>query len=297
MDKNSNLYKAIEEAIIKPQAAKMKNIEEIPHEFSEQYNQKIEETSVNVCGKNVLKKTHKSQKKISVKTFSIIAAAAVLAGAITVTASSSIRKMIYKLFMNKDDKISYSSSIENTDITEFIQTPFTAPANTDIPVTSVTTALSTENTTAKTSLTSVSSVNTASEESHLPTSITTVAYIPSYHNINVNQRPSMQTPSRPTTVSTAPENSENSQTTTTLCENVIDNGLSTKSTTTEDKNGEPEPSSPILTEITEITEINIVTTDDSIMQPEPSTTSSNITEHSEPNETSDNTYTTTIKIK
>lgn len=248
MDKNGNFYKAIEQSIIRPQSEKMKSLEEENHEFSETYIKKIEETSAIVCAKNKQKKNSGTKKKITVRTFAVIAAAAVLAGAVTVTASDSVRQMIYRLFKGSEDKAAFSSQVECTDPPVITNPAVIAPAGTEIPVISVlpgTTVSTSTNTTVKISgtITSVTPVSSVSGEYHPLTTVTVIPQIP-HHNINAYQQPSMMAPSYPTVVSTAPGGVQNPQTTTAIG-NIIGGGNVTRpAVTTVPEPGDGDPESP-----------------------------------------------------
>ncbi len=268
MDKNGNFYKAIEQSIIRPQSEKMKSLEEENHEFSETYIKKIEETSAIVCAKNKQKKNSGTKKKITVRTFAVIAAAAVLAGAVTVTASDSVRQMIYRLFKGSEDKAAFSSQVEYTD-PPVITNPAIAPAGTEIPVISVlpgTTVSTSTSTTVKISgtITSVTPVRSVSGEYHPLTTVTVIPQIP-HHNINAYQQPSMMAPSYPTVVSTAPGGAQNPQTTTAIG-NIIGGGNVTRpAVTTVPEPGDGDPESPGTTGsyteyLPEVTSIVVVTT-------------------------------------
>lgn len=314
MDKNCNLYKAIEESIIRPQSDKMKNLENVPHKFSEEYNNKIEETNIIACEKNTLPKTTKSKKKISVRTFSVIVAAAVLAGAVTVTASDSVRHMIYRLFNDSEDKTTFSSQIECTETPVFTKPSFTTPVTSEIPAVSVTTVLPASGTaTSTTSVTTVTPASTMSGEYHPLTELTTTQHIPVYHGINAHQQPSMMAPSYPTVVSTTPAGSENSQTTTVIS-NVMGEGNVTQSVTTvlteEDSDITTHSTINYIGDVTGIvyeTTVSVIATIGPPAQsiPSPSLTDdtsgseSDTTESTEQIQetTSDLTYTTTIKLK
>lgn len=320
MDKNCNLYKAIEESIIRPQSDKMKNLENVPHEFSEEYNKKIEETSLIACEKNTLPKTTKSRKKISVRTFSVIVAAAVLAGAVTVTASDSVRHMIYRLFNDSEDKTTFSSQIECTETPVFTKPSFTTPVTSEIPAVSVTTVLPASSTaTSTTSVTTVTPASTMSGEYH-PLTEATTQHIPVYHGINAHQQPSMMAPSYPTVVSTAPAGSENPQTTTVIS-NVMGEGNVTQSVTTvlteEDSDITTHSTINYIGDVTSIvcvTSVECATTVEVVVTTEqpahsipasPSLTDDTSGSESDTIEsteqiqetTSDLTYTTTIKLK
>lgn len=269
MDKNGNFYKAIEQSIIRPQSEKMKSLEEENHEFSETYIKKIEETSAIVCAKNKQKKNSGTKKKITVRTFAVIAAAAVLAGAVTVTASDSVRQMIYRLFKGSEDKAAFSSQVEYTDPPVITNPAVIAPAGTEIPVISVlpgTTVSTSTGTTVKISgtITSVTPVSSVSGEYHPLTTVTVIPQIP-HHNINAYQQPSMMAPSYPTVVSTAPGGAQNPQTTTAIG-NIIGGGNVTRpAVTTVPEPGDGDPESPGTTGsyteyLPEVTSIVVVTT-------------------------------------
>lgn len=314
MDKNCNLYKAIEESIIRPQSDKMKKLENVPHKFSEEYNKKIEETSIIVCEKSTLPKISKSRKKISVRTFSVIIAAAVLVGAVTVTASDSVRHMIYRLFNDSEDKTTLSSQIECTETPVFTKPSFTAPVSSEVPAVSVTTVLPASGTaTSTTSVTTVTQTNTMSGEYH-PLTEATTQHIPVYHGINANQQPSMMAPSYPTVVSTAPAGSENPQTTTVIS-NVMGEGNVTQPVSNGPTGGVTNVTKPvtIATSVEKVTVSSIVCITAVVTTKQPtqsipvsalltddtSGSESDTTESTEQIQetTSDLTYTTTIKLK
>lgn len=321
MDKNCNFYKAIEESIIRPQSEKMKSLDNEEHKFSEEYNKKIVEISAVACKKRNQKKNGGTKKKISVRTFAVIVAAAVLAGAVTATANESFRRMIRKVFTGGEDKATFSSQTESTDTPVLAVPSITAPVITDIPAVPVTTVLPAVSTTV-TTVTSVTALSTVSGEDHLLTSMTEAATNPvrTGLGINLHQQPSMMAPSYPTVVSTAPQGAENPQTTTVIS-NITGDISITSPATSRLTESVVLPGSPIGTQVTVNTSVVVVTTImevevTSIATEQPVTTiplhsvtdapseseSSTETEAAESTEetqepTSDTTYTTTIKLK
>lgn len=322
MDKNCNFYKAIEESIIRPQSEKMKSLEDDTHIFSQKYDKKIAETGAVACKKYNQKKKAGTKKKISIRTFAVIVAAAVLAGAVTATANESFRRMIRKIFTGGEDKATFSSQTESTDTPVLAVPSTTAPVITDIPAVPVTTVLPAVSTTV-TTVTSVTALSTVSGEDHLLTSITEAATNPvrTRLGINLHQQPSMMAPSYPTVVSTAPQGTENPQTTTVISNIMGDSSITSPATTRLTDSGGL-PGSPIGTQVTavitsvvtvtsivEVEVTSIVTEQPVTTIPSPSVTddsseseSATETEAAESTEetqepTSDTTYTTTIKLK
>lgn len=319
MDKNCNFYKAIEKSIIRPQSEKMKSLDNEEHKFSEEYNKKIVEISAAACKKRNQKKNGGTKKKISVRTFAVIVAAAVLAGAVTATANESFRRMIRKVFTSGEDKATFSSQTESTDTPVLAVPSITAPVITDIPAVPVRTVLPAVSTDV-TTITSVTELSTVSGE-YLPlTSITEAATNPvrTGLGINLHQQPSMMAPSYPTVVSTAPQGAENPQTTTVIS-NIMGDGSITSPATSRQTESGGAPESPVETQVTVITSVVLVTGTvevTSVATIHPVTTiplhsvtdapseseGSTETEAAESTEetqepTSDTTYTTTIKLK
>lgn len=254
MDKNSNFYMAIEEAIIKPCFKEMKNLEEPVHKFSKKYNEKILEIIEMSDKKRTPDLFGRKKLKMNLKTISIIVAAAIIAGTITVAASESVRHMIYKLFIGDD------SSYVSEEIEETYPIIITQPPITDIP--KVTNSDVTSTTTALVSTTLVSS-SSSSESSILLTSgfperITETVISDSLGGNRMNQRPSMQFGSRPQsiTVTTTPNKSEEINVTT--APNTGGGTYVTSITTTCDVKTEIPPISTTVTTIAEVTAPSIV---------------------------------------
>lgn len=131
MDKNSNFYKAIEEALIKPCSDEMKNFEETQHEFSDEYKKKLLEISKSCKEKNNSDSSGHKKIKMSFRLFSVILAAAILAGTVTVTANESARRYFYRIFSADIDMSSINEDELKTDKQIYKQAVQTTPLETD----------------------------------------------------------------------------------------------------------------------------------------------------------------------
>lgn len=259
MNRNSNFYKAIEEAIIKPQSEEMHNAEPADHDFSEEYADKIAEIFEEEKEKAVVKK-----KKISFKYFMIIAAAALLAGTVTVTANESVRKTVFRML----NIGGYSE--ESTE--EIVKIPVTEPvyiaAVTSVPVKEVTSVSTTQppqttavRTTVTTTTTVVSQTQPVTGDMTMPPVVENAVVTRHKYN-NVNQRPSMMAPSVPdtTAVTTAVTGSSADAVTTTVKRQDIIIGTGSAIVTTGNVGEEdipfttiPLPENPIITTVLPVT--------------------------------------------
>ncbi|HAS92166.1 MAG TPA: hypothetical protein DCS12_08040 [Clostridiales bacterium] len=119
MDRNSNLYKAIENALINPLLEEVNALEPSEHEFSALYRKNIKRIIKEQKNWNDPKKAG-SKKKI--RMIILIAAAMIALGGITVAACEPLREWIVSLFVEEyDDHIkvkTFSGSEADFDVPE-----------------------------------------------------------------------------------------------------------------------------------------------------------------------------------